>query len=334
MLRVTPDEHLNTAVRAHRFASQVLHRVDSFVAQEEEVPLWQALSIAFAESLEVQAAAALASLPEPLCDSEPQPTPGSEASYAACVAGDSTLEAGTASPDAGAQDHAAAACAGVAVHGDGGGPGSPRQEEPSQQQPHQPGVPEAVGLERTLIGNAANSQADMSVDRHTTRAESTGLTGTAASASAAPPADHAAAVGDADLETADTAGKPRRVRGFEALQVLLEQRLMPQELAQRSQSARPARGGKRRARGARRWVELGWDPEAAARLRWSYDGGVGYGVPALELEELLELEAQTREVARAAVAEFAAAKRRHSPDQVCCELYITLATCDIRPERS
>lgn len=325
MLRVTPDDEQTTPRRSHRFASQVLHRVDSFVAQEEAVPLWQALSIAFAESLEAQAAAAMASLPQ-------QPSYGdsqlaTEVSYAASGAADSAQVLHAVSPPAGEQGHAAVASSDVLVHGDGGGQGSP--EEPARQ-PHKSAAPEGMARQSNVRqqsagGKAASNQADVSVDGQTRPAEAAELASGAERASAARPADHAAAAGDTGLDNGATAGQSRRMPGFDALQVLLEQRLMPQEVPQRSQSARPARGGKRAA--TRRRAAVGWDPEAAARLRWSYDGGVGYGVPALELEELLELEAQTREVARASVAEFAEAKRRQSPDQVCCELDISANGC-------
>ena len=298
MLTVDPDKQREVPQRSQRFPSAVLDRVDSFVAkdsfaaQEMDAPLWEALSIAFAESLQAEAEAAAAALAHQASGSQIS----AEASLGSVVAGaPSSVPLSAAGPHAdscGLQGRQNIPLSGPEA----------RLEEGCDDHPG------AVSLELSLPSEQSKAA---TVHERTGKGHSVtesittqhgGLTESSAT-------HHDDAEGGTSAPPAAESAHQSRRPGFDALHRMLKHKFTPEGL--RCQSARPAHGGMRGRAGVRRRRRAAsWEAEAAARLRWSYDGGVGYGVPALGLHELLELEAQTRQAAKASVQEFAEAKRR------------------------
>lgn len=311
MLRVDPDKQREMPQRSQRFPSAVLDRVnsfvakDSFAAQEMEAPLWEALSIAFAESLQAEAEAAAAALAHQASGSQIS----AGASLGSVVAGAPSsvqLSAGPHADSRGLQGRQSIPLSGPEARleeGLDGHSGAVSLELPlPSEQSKAATVPERTGKGHSVTESITTQHGGLTEGCATDHDDAEGGPITTS------PPGHTTSSDGVTPAPSESAHQSRRP-GFDALHRLLKHKFTPEGV--RCQSARPADGGKRGGAGVRRrrWAS-GWEAEAAARLRWSYDGGVGYGVPALGLHELLELEAQTRQAAKASVQEFAEAKRR------------------------
>lgn len=317
MLKVDQNEETYASQRSQRFPSMLLERLGSLAQEEAETPLWQALSVAFTESMEVQAAAHTFWMPDPEASSASLHSLPTDAADMEVVAKGNSGAVPSAPFPIASQIPAME----TLIHQDMKSNARDRPVPPGLAAPAEQQDVSAAPVISCSVHSVHGHDASIPqpTTAHTnTRNQTTEHDGAPGHQVRA---QQVVSVADSAVDAADAKGT-KKLSGVEILRGLLEERLHPNTASRCVQSARPACGGKRGAGRSRRRARSAGSGggESDVKLRWSYDGGVGYGVPTMELDELVELEAETRKVAVAAVEEFAKAQRqedRHEAEQVC-----------------
>eukprot|EP00892_Ulva_mutabilis_P003853 jgi/Ulvmu1/183/UM001_0187.1 len=302
--------------RSQRFPSTMLEQLPSEVEDEEEPPLWQALSIAYTKSLLAQAAE--------------QDALRAEASVERHGSFSSGIADGS---DPAIQDLTSVITASSV----------PAMLATTSKDHQEPQAEDQLLADWLADGTETVPAAALpelplpTAHELEPRAPDTHVPGNQQGGSEPPCGEESISVTDLAADDVEppaatpAAGEPpRRLPGFEALKALLDDRCSQRTAPRRAQSARPMPGGGAgRARARRRARSAGnTGSDAGVKLRWLYDG-VGHAVPELQQYELVELEAQTRQVAQAAVRQFAEEQRQQ--EQLQSEQVIPLESSGLAP---